>query len=245
MHDSRHNLLMVPGAELGWKTLAVIPARDEEGSVGAVVAGLLSAGVRTVRVVDNGSSDRTAAIASIAGAEVLQEPVAGYGRACWRGLQDLPGWAEWILFCDADGSDDLGELPAFFAATREADFVLGARQPLPDGRSALTTVQRFGNALSTTLIRTGWGFRYRDLGPFRLIRRRALEEIRMRDRSWGWTLEMQVRAIENKLRIIELPVTALPRRAGRSKISGSTTGSLRAGLVILSMLIRLYARRGT
>ena len=223
----------------------MIPARDEEGSVGAVVAGLLSAGIRTVRVVDNGSSDRTAAVASNAGAEVSREPVAGYGRACWRGLQELPVWVEWILFCDADGSDDLAELPAFFAAAREADFVLGARLPRPDGRSALTPVQRFGNTLSTALIRLGWGFRYRDLGPFRLIRRQALEAIRMRDRSWGWTLEMQVRAIENKLRIVELPVTALPRRAGRSKISGSITGSLRAGFVILSMLIRLYARRGT
>jgi glycosyltransferase involved in cell wall biosynthesis len=235
---------MFPEAELGCKTLAVIPARDEEASVGAVVAGLLSAGIRTVRVVDNGSSDRTATVARDAGAEVSREPVAGYGRACWRGLQDLPGWAEWILFCDADGSDDLGQLPAFFAAARDADFVLGARRLFPDGRNTLTPVQRFGNSLSTALIRIGWGFRYRDLGPFRLIRRRALEEIRMRDRSWGWTLEMQVRAIENKLRIVELPVAALPRRAGRSKISGSIIGSLRAGLVIISMLIRLYVRRG-
>ena len=212
--------------------------------MGAVVAGLLSAGIRTVRVVDNGSSDRTATVASGAGAEVLREPAAGYGRACWRGLQAPPDWAEWILFCDADGSDDLGELPAFFAAARDADFVLGARRLFPDGRSTLTPLQRFGNALSTTLIRIGWGFRYSDLGPFRLIRRRALEEIRMRDRSWGWTLEMQVRAIENKLRIVELPVIALPRSAGKSKISGSITGSLRAGLVIISMLIRLYVRRG-
>ena len=228
---------------LATKTLAIIPARDEEGSTGAVVARLLSAGIRQVRVIDNGSSDRTAAVASSAGAEVLREPVAGYGRACWRGLQNLPDWVEWILFCDADGSDDLSQLPAFFLAAREADFVLGARQPLPDGRSVLTAPQRFGNALSTTLIRLGWGFRYHDLGPFRLIRRQALEDIGMRDRSWGWTLEMQVRSVESKLRIVELPVTALPRSAGRSKISGSITGSFRAGVVILSMLARLYWRR--
>ena len=228
---------------LAAKTLAVIPARDEEGSAGAVVADLLGAGIRQVRVIDNGSSDRTATVARSAGAEVLGEPVAGYGRACWRGLQNLPAWVEWILFCDADGSDDLGQLPAFLLAAREADFVLGARQRLPGGRNTLTPAQRFGNALSTTLIRLGWGFRYHDLGPFRLIRRRALEDIRMRDRSWGWTLEMQVRSVENNLRIVELPVTALPRRAGRSKISGSITGSFRAGVVILSMLARLYWRR--
>jgi glycosyltransferase involved in cell wall biosynthesis len=208
------------------------------------VGALLFAGIREVRVIDNGSSDRTGVVAKSAGAEVLIEPVAGYGRACWRGLRDLPPWAEWILFCDADGSDDLAELPAFFNAAREADFVLGARQAPADGRNTLTPPQRFGNALSTTLIRVGWGFRYRDLGPFRLIRRRALEDIHMRDRSWGWTLEMQVRAIENRLRIVELPVAALPRREGKSKISGSISGSVRAGAVILSMLARLYLRRG-
>ena len=114
----------------------------------------------------------------------------------------------------------------------------------PDGRTTLTPVQRFGNALSTTLIRIGWGFRYSDLGPLPTRSgRRALDEIRMRDRSWGWTLEMQVRAIENKLRIVELPVTPLPRSAGKYKISGSIVGSLRAGFVIISMLIRLYVRR--
>ena len=226
-------------------TVAVIPARDEEASVGMVVAALLKKGVRSVRVVDNGSSDRTAVVACNAGAEVCQEPVRGYGRACWRGLQDLPGWAEWILFCDADGSDDLDELPAFFHAAREADFILGARRTLRDGPSVLTPVQRFGNALSTTLIRIGWGYLYQDLGPLRLIRRRALDDIRMRDRSWGWTLEMQVRAIENRLRIIELPVTARPRLAGKSKISGSVIGTCRASFGILSMLLRLYVRRKT
>ena len=228
---------------LAAKTLAVIPARDEEASAGAVVTGLLTSGIRQVRVIDNGSSDCTAAVAASAGAEVLREPVAGYGRACWRGIQNLPDWAQWILFCDADGSDDLGQLPAFLLAARDADFVLGARQPPPGGRSALTPAQRFGNVLSTALIRLGWGFTYRDLGPFRLIRRQALEDIAMRDRSWGWTLEMQVRAVENKLRIVELPVIALPRSAGKSKISGSITGSVRAGVVILSMLARLYRRR--
>jgi glycosyltransferase involved in cell wall biosynthesis len=208
--------------------------------VGAVVEGLLSAGVRRVRVIDNGSSDRTVMVSTGAGADVLREPVAGYGRACWLGLQELPEWVEWVLFCDADGSDDLAQLPSFFEAARDADFILGARYSPPGARNALTPPQRFGNALSTALIRLGWGYRYRDLGPFRLIRRKALEDIGMRDRSWGWTLEMQVRSVENKLRIKELPVIALPRRTGRSKISGSIAGSIRAGVVILRTLSRLY-----
>lgn len=178
-----------------------------------------------------------------AGAEVLQEPIAGYGRACWLGVQELPEWVEWILFCDADGSDDLAQLPTFFESARNADFVLGARQSPPGVKSPLTSPQSFGNVLSTTLIRFGWGYRFRDLGPFRLIRRKALEDIGMRDRSWGWTLEMQVRSVENKLRIVELPVIALPRLAGKSKISGSIVGSIRAGVVILWTLGRLYWRR--
>ncbi len=165
------------------------------------------------------------------------------GARCWRGIQELPGWVEWVLFCDADGSDDLAQLPSFFEAARDADFILGARYSPLGTRNALTLPQRFGNALSTALIRLGWGYRYRDLGPFRLIRRKGLEDIGMRDRSWGWTLEMQVRAVENKLRIIELPVMALPRRAGESKISGSIVGSIRAGVVNLSTLGRLYWRR--
>ena len=234
---------MAAWEELPKLTLAVIPARDEAGSIGAVAGGLLRRGIRQVRVVDNGSTDETAAQAKSAGAEVFFEPVAGYGRACWRGLQDPPTWAAWVLFCDGDGSDDLSRLPAFFAAALEADFVLGARVPPAGARTPLTPAQRFGNALSTALIRIGWGFDYRDLGPFRLIRRSALEEMQMRDRSWGWTLEMQVRAVENGLRIVELPVPALARRAGKSKISSSIKGSVRAGAVILWTLGRLYLRR--
>jgi glycosyltransferase involved in cell wall biosynthesis len=224
-------------------TLTVIPARDEEHGVGAVVKSLRSAGLRHVRVVDNASTDSTAAAARQAGAEVLFEPRIGYGRACWAGLQDLPPGVEWILFCDADGSDDLEQLAAFFDAAQRADLVLGYRVPLPDGRSALTATQRLGNALATTLIRLGWGFSYRDLGPFRLIRRTALEAIQMRDRSWGWTVEMQVRAVEKGLRIVELPVRSHPRQAGRSKISGTMSGSFLAGTTIIATLSKLFVRR--
>jgi glycosyltransferase involved in cell wall biosynthesis len=224
-------------------TAAVIPARDEESCIGGVVTALHNAGLRLVRVVDNGSRDATAAAARQAGAVLLSEPVRGYGRACWKGLQHLPPEIEWILFCDGDGSDDLSQLPAFFAMAGSADLVLGRRVALPDGRTALTPAQKFGNALATTLVRLGWGFRYGDLGPFRLVRRSALEAIRMQDRTWGWTVEMQVRAVEEKLRIVELPVASLPRAGGRSKISRTLEGSMRAGAAILATLAKLYVRR--
>ncbi len=208
-----------------------------------MVTTLLASGIRRVRVVDNGSSDQTATAARGAGAELLDEPIAGYGRACWRGLQNLPVDIEWILFCDGDGSDDLAQLGHFFAAAQNADLVIGVRRPGAGEASVLTPAQRFGNVLATALIHWGWGYRYHDLGPFRLIRRSSLEGLQMRDRSWGWTLEMQVRAIEQKLRVVEIPVIAYPRRAGRSKISGSLVGSVRAGVIILLTVAKLFFRR--
>ena len=226
-------------------TIAVIPAKDEELCVAGVVTALRAAGVNRVRVVDNGSIDDTASAARRAGAELLSEPIRGYGRACWKGIQHLPQDVEWILFCDADGSDDLARLPALFAAAQCADLMLGRRLPMPDGRTALTPTQKFGNALATTLIRWGWGFRYHDLGPFRMIRRSALEALQMRDRSWGWTVEMQVRAVEEGLRIVELPVSSHPRVAGHSKISGTLRGSFLAGTTILATLAKLFLRRWT
>jgi hypothetical protein len=160
-------------------------------------------------------------------------------------MQDLPAEIEWLLFCDGDGSDDLRQLPSFFAAAHDRDFVLGRRIPMPERNIALTPAQRFGNALATALIRLGWGFRYNDLGPFRLVRRSALTAMHMEDRSWGWTVEMQVRAIEESLRIIELPVPSLPRAAGKSKVSGSVKGSFRAGWIIIITLAKLFARKWT
>jgi hypothetical protein len=134
-------------------------------------------------------------------------------------------------------------LPHFLAVKNDYDLVLGDRTATPAGRAVLTPVQRFGNGLATTLIRWGWGYHYRDLGPLRLIRRSALEAIQMCDRGFGWTVEMQVRAVEGGLRIGELPVAYYCRRGGRSKISGTLRGSIQAGVVILSTLGRLYGQR--
>jgi glycosyltransferase involved in cell wall biosynthesis len=221
----------------------VIPVRDEEHTLAHVIGQLQGQGVRRIRVVDNGSRDRSAAIARQLGAEVLSEPRSGYGRACWRGCRALDPAVRWLLFCDGDGSDPLEELPRFLQVVHDHDLLLGDRTATAAGRAALTPLQCWGNRLATTLIALGWRFRYRDLGPLRLLRRSAFEAMAMRDRGYGWTLEMQVRAIELGLRIREVPIPHRPRRAGHSKISGRWGASVQAGSVILTTLGRLRLRR--
>ncbi|MGF1493680.1 MAG: glycosyltransferase [Microcoleaceae cyanobacterium] len=223
--------------------LVIIPVLNEAASIAGVICTLQQTGLSQIRVVDNGSTDDSIAEAEQAGAEVLVEPIAGYGRACWRGLQQIPAQIEWILFCDGDGSDDLSELPQFFAAMARADFILGDRRATAAGRAAMTPAQNFGNWLAPALIRLGWGYRYHDLGPLRLIRRSTMEAMQMRDRSFGWTVEMQARAVEMGLRIEEIPVGYRQRQGGRSKISGTLKGSIKAGTVILSTLGWLYGKR--
>ncbi|MCL6433717.1 MAG: glycosyltransferase family 2 protein [Leptolyngbyaceae cyanobacterium HOT.MB2.61] len=224
------------------QVFVIIPALNEEAAIAHVIQDLQSQGLTKIRVVDNGSTDRTSEKAKASGGEVVQEPVAGYGRACWRGLQHLPPGVKWILFCDGDGSDDLSQLPQFFARCSQFDLILGDRRATKAGRAALTPVQNFGNWLATFLIQLGWGYSYHDLGPLRLIRRSALEQLQMGDRGFGWTVEMQVRAVECGLRICQLPVNYHPRQGGKSKISGTLSGSFKAGTVILGTLGRLYFR---
>ena len=220
--------------------LTIIPALDEAATIGHVIETLRHQGLAHIRVVDNGSQDDTANVAAQAGAEVLYEPLRGYGQACWRGLQAVPHRIEWILFCDADGSDDLAQLPDFLAQRGNYDLVLGNRRGTVAGRQQLSPVQNLGNWLAGTLIAWGWGHRFEDLGPLRLIRKSALDDLSMGDRSFGWTVEMQARAVECGLRIRELPVNYLPRQGGRSKISGTIVGSFKAGTTILSTLAYLY-----
>ena len=223
--------------------LTIIPVRNEEATIAKVVNSLQAYGLNQIRVVDNGSSDRSAITAQKAGAEVVFEPVPGYGRACWQGLQDLPTEIDWILFCDGDGSDDISCLPEFFSLRDRYDLIIGDRRATKAGKAAMTPVQNFGNGLAGFLIGLGWGYWYQDLGPLRLIRRSSLEIIAMEDRGFGWTVEMQVRAIEEKLRVCEIPVTYRPRQGGRSKISGTISGSFQAGSIILSTLGKFYLRR--
>ncbi|MEM6426315.1 MAG: glycosyltransferase family 2 protein [Cyanobacteria bacterium P01_H01_bin.119] len=223
--------------------LVIIPVLNEERTIDSVVSALGQLGLRHIRVVDNGSCDRSGQRAAAAGAAVVLEPQRGYGQACWRGLQKLPEAVEWILFCDGDGSDDLAQIPTMLAHRSNHSLILGDRRATAAGQRVMTPIQNFGNALATLLIHWGWGYRYRDLGPMRLIHRRALEQIQMRDRGFGWTVEMQARAVECGLSICELPVGYYPRRGGRSKISGTLKGSVQAGTIILTTLGRLYWRR--
>ena len=230
-------------ARLQDSCLVLIPALNEQTTIQPVIADLRSHGFQRIRVIDNGSNDATISRANFAGAEVVNEPQRGYGRACWTGLQNLPAGIEWILFCDADGSSDLRDLDRLISAAATSDLVLGNRTRIHANRAALTFAQRFGNALATTLIRWGWGHRYADLGPLRLIRKDALERIAMRDRGFGWTVEMQVRSLEIGLRICEVPVRYRKRQGGHSKISGTITGTLRAGAVIVFTIGKLLSTR--
>lgn len=226
----------LPG-EIASRTVVLIPALNEEEALPTVLHQLREAGLSRILVVNNGSTDRTAGVAQAAGAEVITENKRGYGQACWKGLQHIGESADWILFCDADGSDDLSVLPGLFDCARQGDeFVLANRRATREGRSHLTPVQRFGNALSGFLISLIWGRSYDDLGPLRLIKRGALERIGMRDRGFGWTVEMQARAAELAIPTREIPASYRRRIAGRSKISGTLRGSFHAGTIILATL---------
>jgi len=221
--------------------LVIIPVLNEESTISTVIESLHKCGLFNICVVDNGSDDGTALVAADAGATVVVEAHKGYGQACWAGLQsEQAAAAKWILFCDGDGSDDLSELPELLAVRDRFDFVLGDRRATAAGRSQLTATQNFGNWLATRLICLGWGYRYNDLGPLRLIRKRSLDQLHMSDRGFGWTVEMQTKAVEQGLHICEQPVNYGPRQGGHSKIAGTVGGSLQAGQVILSTLARLY-----
>lgn len=221
----------------------VIPALNEAGSLASVIERLLRQGIRTIRVVDNGSTDDTVAIGRQVGCEVVLEPVRGYGMACWRGLQNLPPGTRWILFCDADGCDDIEALPEFIQrANAGAHLIIGNRLANEGSVRNLTLPQRFGNRLATTLIRWIWGQTSTDLGPLRLVKRELLDRIGMQDRGFGWTVEMQIRAAQLHAPWAEVPVRYHSRKHGKSKISGTVRGVIMAGSVILGTIGKLAWR---
>jgi len=221
------------------KSLALIlPARNEALALPDVLAAV-PLFVDRVVVVDNGSTDGTARVARNGGAEVVLEPTPGYGLACLAGIAFLKSAPPDIMaFADADGSDDLPSLAGLLdlLVREEADFALARR--IPSDPAALTLQQRFGNWFATFLICLFWGHRYGDLGPMRAIAWEALERLGMRDRGFGWTVEMQVKALKKGLRVREIPLPYSRRSAGRSTISGTITGSLRAGVKILWVIGR-------
>jgi len=223
----------------------LIPALDEEPALPGVLASIPRGGpgwrVGRVLVVDNGSRDRTAAVARAAGATVVAEPRRGYGAACLAGLAHLRRRPpDVVAFLDADQSDDPEGLPLLLApiVAGKADLVIGSRVLGEREPGSLTPPQAFGNRVAAALLHLLFGLRATDLGPFRAIRWPALESLGMRDRDYGWTVEMQARAARAGLEVIEIPVP-YRRRLGRSKISGTVRGVLGAGWKILFTIARV------
>ena len=216
----------------------IIPAYNEAEAITSVVKAFVPYG--HVVVADNGSTDATAARARDAGATVVQEPRRGYGRACLAGMAHLQRQhdCEVVVFVDGDGSDDPTDFPALVRPILEdgADLVIGSRvqgRALP---GAMLPQARVGNWLATHLIRLRYGVRFTDLGPFRAIRAGKLWVLGMSDPTFGWTVEMQLRAAAAGLRCTEVSVAYRKRQAGRSKVTGTIYGTVMASAIILQTL---------
>jgi glycosyltransferase involved in cell wall biosynthesis len=219
------------------RVVAVIPALDEEAAIGQVVAELPGA-VREAIVVDNGSRDRTAELARAAGARVVHEPRRGYGQACLAGIAAAPD-ADVFVFLDGDRSDHPAQAVDVLGPilAGEADLVIGSRRLGRSEPGSHPWHARAGTRLCVLLMNALIGTRATDLGPFRAVTAEALRRLEMRDRDFGWTVEMQVKARRRGLRVREVPVD-YRRRIGRSKVSGTLAGSVRAGVKILGTIAR-------
>jgi glycosyltransferase involved in cell wall biosynthesis len=227
----------------------VMPALDEEEALPLVLDELPRGRVDVIVVVDNGSTDRTAEVARAHGACVVSEPRRGYGRACLAGIAALRedhGDPDVVVFLDADHSDHPEQLPRVLdpVLAGEADLVLGSRVLGGASMDAMLPQAWFGNRLACFLMRALCGARYTDLGPFRAVRGDALRALGTSDPDFGWTIEMQLRAHAAGLRVLEVPVSYRPR-IGRSKITGTVGGTLRAGAKILGWIVRWRWRRPT
>ena len=217
----------------------IIPALNEEKAISKVIKDIPTV-VDEVIVINNGSTDLTSEVAREAGATVLEESRAGYGYACLKGiayLKDKQKDGDIIVFLDGDYSDYPGELTNLIAPIEKGDYdlVIGTRNNPLLQKGALTPQQRFGNALATRLMALFYGGKYTDLGPFRAISFEALDRLNMKDKTYGWTVEMQLKA----LKYTEIPVNYRPR-IGESKVSGTLKGTIMAGYKILGWII-IYA----
>lgn len=226
---------------------AVIPAHNEEDNIGRVVAALLNLRTETghrviddLVVCDNASTDGTALRAREAGARLAVEPSRGYGSACLKAISALQP-VDVVLFVDGDHVFDVGQsLDLLKAVADDVDLAVGSRVLGRMEPGALSLPQVAGNRVASWLVHLLWGHRITDLGPFRAIRADALRRLDMRDTAYGWTVEMQVKAIQSRMRLAEIPVDTRRRRFGQSKVGGTVKGVIGAGVGILSMIFRLW-----
>jgi glycosyltransferase involved in cell wall biosynthesis len=220
----------------------IIPAFNEENAIGNVIRDIPTGVVKEIIVVNNNSKDKTAEVAEKAGATVLHESQQGYGYACLKGMEYVAQQVEKpdiIVFLDADYSDFPEEIMAVIRPIIEQDFdmVIGSRALGKRAKGSMTPQQIFGNWLATNLIRIFYKVKYTDLGPFRAIKYNALVNLAMEDKTYGWTVEMQLKAAKQKLKVCEVPVS-YRERIGDSKISGTVKGTIMAGYKILSWIFK-------
>ncbi len=230
------------------KVAIVIPALNEEAAIHQLLTELPQDFAQWVIVVDNGSTDATAAVAQKSGAIVINEPVRGYGRACLKGFKTACSLdAEIVIFMDGDGSDDPNDLPMMLRPISEgrADFVIGSRISERAERGAVPAQARLGNWLVSRMIRLLYGVRLHDIGSFRVVRRSLLETIDMHEMTFGWPVEMLVKAAQAHYRILELPIHYRHRSHGRSKVAGTISGSIKAAYYMLSTTLRYAGARRT
>ena len=218
----------------------IIPVLNEAESIGQVVRSMPWDYIAECIVIDNGSTDATVEAAAAAGARVVRSP-RGYGAAMHAGLVAALPTSEILVMMDGDGSDEVADMPRFLDLIErgEADFVIGSRMRGVREPGSMLGSQVFAAHLIGTLVRLLYGFQYTDMGPFRAIRRSKLEAMRMREMTFGWNLEMQIKAVRDGLRIVELPVNYRRRLGGVSKVSGNLKASLQAGWRILGVFRRV------
>ena len=224
----------------------VIPAMNEEEPIAEVVREVLATNIpREVIVVDNASKDRTAERAEAAGARVISEPTPGYGRACATGVRSVSPECTVILFLDGDGSDVAALMPRIVQPIfdDEQDFVIGSRTRGNRERGSMNFQQVFSGRAAGVLLKMLYGVSYTDMSPFRAIRREALDRLGMKEQTYGWNLEMQMRVARAGLRILEVPVDHRCRTGGESKVSGTLRGTFVAGTRIIATLLRVAAER--
>ena len=224
----------------GRNIVVIIPVLNEEDSIGLVLAHIPEEMAAAVIVVDNGSTDRTAAVALEGGAVVVREPRRGYGAACLRGMAEAVRFApDVIVFLDGDYSDYPEEMADLVRPVMEegCDLVIGSRMLGRRAPGSMPVQAVIGNVLVPRIIRWLYGHRYTDLGPFRAIRYDRLLELEMADQNFGWTVEMQIKAAQKGYRTLDVPVR-YRRRVGVSKITGTLSGAVRAGVKILWVTFR-------